>query len=108
VINNRTAGGNVLKELSDGGIADLHVAINARFTLNPSQEPNFANFTQLEWVRARVLNVGFAHRPWKRRNGIRLSKMIVASSHSESGCHEDSIFVLRQVCQFDVLGSVMF
>jgi hypothetical protein len=29
------------------------------------------------------------------KSGIRLSKMIVTSSHSESGCHEDSMLLLR-------------
>jgi hypothetical protein len=54
------------------------------------------------------LNVGFAHRPRRMRTGIRLSKMIVTSSHSESGCHEDSIILRRQVCQLDFLGFVVF
>ena len=41
--------------------------------------------------QALYLNVGFAHRPQRMKTGIRLSKMIVTSSHSESGCHEDSM-----------------
>jgi hypothetical protein len=36
--------------------------------------------------------VGFAHRRRKLKSGIRLSPMIVADSHSESGCHEPWIF----------------
>jgi hypothetical protein len=42
------------------------------------------------------------------KTGIQLSKMIVTSSHSESGCHEDSMLVCREVCQSDQLGSFLF
>ena len=34
-------------------IRDLHVAIDGRFVLNPSQDPAFAGFTALDWVRER-------------------------------------------------------
>src|SRR5438105_4887547 len=30
-------------------LAELHLAINARFTLNPSQDPAFDSFTPLDW-----------------------------------------------------------
>ncbi|MBP3956926.1 hypothetical protein J8F10_16770 [Gemmata sp. G18] len=53
-ISARTANGTLLEQLSNSGAAELHVAINTRFTLNPGQDPQFANFTQLDWVRARV------------------------------------------------------
>jgi hypothetical protein len=55
-----------------------------------------------------LLNVGFAHRPEEIIRDIRLSKMIVASTHSESGCHEDSMLLFRQVFQCDLLGFVLF
>jgi hypothetical protein len=47
-------------------LADLHLPINARFTLNPSQDPAFANFTPLDWVRERkphvlVVQIGHNH-----------------------------------------------
>ena len=32
---------------------DLHVAIDARFVLNPSQDPAFAGFSAIDWVRER-------------------------------------------------------
>jgi hypothetical protein len=35
-------------------IGDLHIAINGRFTLNPGQIADFANFTSLDWVEARL------------------------------------------------------
>lgn len=50
----RTAARTLLEQLSDEGLADIHNAINARFTLNPSQDAGSADVTQLEWVRARV------------------------------------------------------
>jgi hypothetical protein len=31
----------------------LHLAINARFCLNPSQSPKFAGYSQMDWVRER-------------------------------------------------------
>jgi hypothetical protein len=60
------------------------------------------------WDKYLDLNVGFAHRPQGMKKGIRLSKMIVTSSHSESGCHEDIMLLLRQVCQLDLLDPVLF
>jgi hypothetical protein len=69
-------------------VADRNLTLNP--ALNPLPNPN----------------VGFAHRPMKK-TGIRLSKMIVTSSHSESGCHEDSMLVLRPVCQHHLLGFVV-
>ena len=36
--------------LPSATIGDLHLAINGRFTLNPSQDPAFNDFTPLEWV----------------------------------------------------------
>jgi hypothetical protein len=41
--------------LALGTLGDLHLAINGRFTLNPSQGPAFHDFTPLAWVRARKL-----------------------------------------------------
>ena len=35
----------------------------------------------------------------RMKNGIRLSKMIVTSTHSESGCHEISMLLCRQIRQ---------
>src|SRR6266849_2046327 len=32
-------------------LGDLHRAINGRFTLNPSADPAFNDFTPLDWVR---------------------------------------------------------
>jgi len=40
--------------LTLSNVGDLHLAINSRFTLNPSQIPDFNAFTPLEWVRARL------------------------------------------------------
>ena len=40
--------------LHRGEIGALHLAINAHFTLNPSQDPAFSNLTPLDWVRARL------------------------------------------------------
>jgi hypothetical protein len=47
-------------------VGDLHLAINGRFTLNPSQEPGFDDFTPLQWVRARqprrlLVQIGHNH-----------------------------------------------
>src|SRR6266853_1569449 len=35
-------------------IGDLHIAINGRFTLNPSQDPAYDQFTPIDWVRSRL------------------------------------------------------
>jgi hypothetical protein len=35
-------------------IGTLHLAINGRFVLNPSQDPNFADMTPIKWVQARL------------------------------------------------------
>jgi hypothetical protein len=47
-------------------VGDVHLAINGRFTLNPSQDPAFNDLTPLEWVRARrprrlLVQVGHNH-----------------------------------------------
>src|SRR5262249_35997046 len=47
-------------------VGDLHLAINARFTLNPSQEPAFNELTPLDWVSERrprrlLVQVGHNH-----------------------------------------------
>lgn len=48
------------------GVGDLHISINGRFTLNPSQNPAFDNFSALDWVRERkpellVVQIGHNH-----------------------------------------------
>lgn len=52
--------------LALGTIGDLHLAINGRFTLNPSQDPAFNDFTPLAWVRGRkphrlLVQIGHNH-----------------------------------------------
>jgi hypothetical protein len=52
--------------LNIADVGDLHRAINGRFTLNPSQDPAFDSFTQLDWVRARrprrlLVQIGHNH-----------------------------------------------
>lgn len=50
--------------LTPDEIGGLHLAINGRFTLNPSQDPQYENFTPLDWVRARqpkILAVQIGH-----------------------------------------------
>jgi GDSL-like Lipase/Acylhydrolase len=45
-------------------LGDLHISLNARFTLNPAQGADFANFTSLDWVRQRepeILAVQIGH-----------------------------------------------
>jgi hypothetical protein len=47
-------------------LAGLHLPINARFTLNPSQDPAFADLTPLGWVQLRqprmlIVQVGHNH-----------------------------------------------
>jgi hypothetical protein len=47
-------------------LGDLHLAINGRFTLNPSQDPTFNDFTPLDWVQARrprrlLVQIGHNH-----------------------------------------------
>jgi hypothetical protein len=49
-----------------GNIGDLHRCINAKFTLNPSQDPDFDDFSPLDWVRARrprrlLVQIGHNH-----------------------------------------------
>jgi hypothetical protein len=51
-------------------LPDLHLPINARFTLNPSQDPAFNAFTPLDWVRERqphllIVQVGHNHGLYK-------------------------------------------
>jgi hypothetical protein len=40
--------------LSIDSVGDLHLAIDGRFVLNPSQDPAFNDLTPLGWVRARL------------------------------------------------------
>ncbi len=47
-------------------VGDLHLAINARFTLNPSQDPAYANLSPMGWVAMRqpkrlIVHVGHNH-----------------------------------------------
>jgi hypothetical protein len=47
-------------------VGDLHLAINGRFTLNPSQDPAFNDMTPIDWVRARrprrlLVQIGHNH-----------------------------------------------
>ena len=47
-------------------VGDLHLAINARFTLNPSQDPAYATYSPMDWVRARqpkrlIIHAGHNH-----------------------------------------------
>jgi hypothetical protein len=47
-------------------VGDLHLAINGRFTLNPSQDPAFNDLTPIDWVRARkprrlLVQIGHNH-----------------------------------------------
>lgn len=51
---------------SFGGMANLHVPINAAFVLNPSQNPKYAKFSALDWVRKReprrlIVQIGHNH-----------------------------------------------
>src|SRR5688572_277436 len=45
-IDAATANGTGLFDIAHMDIAALHIAINARFVLNPSQDPAFVDFTQ--------------------------------------------------------------
>jgi hypothetical protein len=61
-----TGGGNPNAQLSVKAVGELHVAINARFVLNPTRDPAFAGFTMLDWVRERkpetlVVQIGHNH-----------------------------------------------
>jgi hypothetical protein len=45
-------------------LGDLHISLNARFTLNPAQRADFADFTPLDWVKHRepeILAVQIGH-----------------------------------------------
>jgi hypothetical protein len=45
-------------------LGDLQISLNARFTLNPAQIADFANFTPMDWVRLRepqILAVQIGH-----------------------------------------------
>jgi len=45
-------------------LGDLHISLNARFTLNPAQSAEFADFTPLDWVKFRepeILAVQIGH-----------------------------------------------
>jgi len=55
---------DVLDNLVDQKFASLHLAINSRFTLNPSQDPELNDLTQLDWVekrRPKILLVQVGH-----------------------------------------------
>src|SRR5215469_8578534 len=45
--------GNVTEALDLSNVGKLHLAINGRFVLNPSQDPKFNEMTPLDWVEAR-------------------------------------------------------
>jgi hypothetical protein len=55
-----------LAALTLDNASDIHLAINGRFTLNPSQDPAFNTFTPIDWVRLRcprrlLVQVGHNH-----------------------------------------------
>ncbi len=57
---------DVVQNLLGGTLGSLHLAINARFTLNPSRNPEFDNLTPLDWVTRRkpgilLVQVGHNH-----------------------------------------------
>ena len=45
--------GSLVKALDLGNVGKLHLAINGRFVLNPSQASQFNGLTPLDWVEAR-------------------------------------------------------
>jgi hypothetical protein len=45
--------GNLTKALDLSNVGKLHLDINGRFVLNPSQDPQFNGLTPLDWVEAR-------------------------------------------------------
>ena len=47
------AGRGALDLLETGDLSKLHIAITGRYALNPSNNPEFANLTQLGWVNRR-------------------------------------------------------
>ena len=57
---------DVVQNLLGGTLGSLHLAINARFTLNPSRDPEFDDLTPLDWVTRRrpgilLVQVGHNH-----------------------------------------------
>lgn len=55
-------------------IANLHLAVNARFILNPAEHPDAAGLTPLDWVAWRkpgVLVVQGRAQPWTLRHRVR-------------------------------------
>jgi hypothetical protein len=59
-----TGGGGPDGALRMETLGGLHLSINARFTLNPSQDPAFAGYTPLDWVEKRqpeILCVQIGH-----------------------------------------------
>jgi GDSL-like Lipase/Acylhydrolase len=46
--------GSLTQALDLSNVGKLHLAINGRFVLNPSQDPQLSGMTPLDWVEARV------------------------------------------------------
>jgi hypothetical protein len=46
--------GTATSQVNVNDIGDLHLAINGRFVLNPSQDPTLADMTPINWVQARL------------------------------------------------------
>ncbi|TVR49436.1 MAG: hypothetical protein EA425_12265 [Puniceicoccaceae bacterium] len=44
---------NLLKAEDRAALGDLHLAVNARYVLNPSNHSEYMEWTQLDWVKAR-------------------------------------------------------
>jgi len=94
VINERTASGTLLQQLSNGGLRDLHIAINARFTLNPAQDPAVVDFTQLDWVRVRlpkrvIVQIGHNHGLYKVGAEATVPASGVTGGHPSEGTYFD-------------------
>jgi hypothetical protein len=56
--------GTATSGVNVGDIGKLHLAIDGRFVLNPSQDPKYANMTPIDWVLARLpkrLSVQIGH-----------------------------------------------
>jgi hypothetical protein len=46
--------GSLTRALDLSNVGKLHLAINGRFVLNPSHDPQFSGMTPLDWVEARI------------------------------------------------------
>ena len=46
-------GDNPFDALKISSVGELHIAINGRYVLNPSKDPAYDNYTQLDWVALR-------------------------------------------------------